>query len=121
MSALLVGVGGALGALLRFWVERWAVHRFHERVPWGTAIVNLVGAGVLAAVVGLEQRGLVTGQVVLLVGTGFCGSLTTFSGFIGQIENRLRHRSTRGLAVRYGIGVTAAGLALAYLAYTLCS
>jgi len=121
MTALLVAIGGAVGALSRYYTERWAVHRYRERVPWGTAIVNLAGAALLGAVAGLEQRGAVPHEVLVLVGTGYCGALTTFSGFMGQIENRLRHKASRALAIRYGLGVTAAGLALAWLTYTLCS
>lgn len=121
MTVLLVAIGGAAGALSRYYTERWAVHRFRERVPWGTAFVNLVGAAMLGAVAGLQQRGAVSHDVLLLVGTGYCGALTTFSGFIGQIENRLRHKASRALAIGYGVGVTAAGLALARLTYTLLS
>ena len=91
MTALLVVVGGAVGALSRFYTERWSVHHFGERMPWGTALANLAGAALLGAVAGLEQRGAVSHDVLVLVGTGYCGALTTFSGFIGQIENRLRH------------------------------
>jgi len=121
MSAALVVLGGAAGALSRYYTERWAVHRFHERMPWGTAIVNLAGAAILGTVAGLEHRGAVSHDVLLLVGTGYCGALTTFSGFMGQIENRLRHKATRRLAIVYGAGATAAGIALAAIAYRLTS
>lgn len=119
MTEFLVIVGGAAGALSRYYTERWAVRRFRERIPWGTALVNLVGAALLGAVAGLEHRGAVPHEVLVLVGTGYCGALTTFSGFIGQIENRWRHKASRALAVRYGAGVTAAGLVLAWIAFTI--
>lgn len=119
MNAMLVIIGGAAGALVRYQLERWSVHRFRERIPYGTAIANLAGAFVLALVVGAAGR--VPEWLVLLVGTGFCGALTTFSGFMGQVENRLRHRSTRGLALGYGLGVTVAGLALAWVGLRVVS
>lgn len=121
MTALLVVIGGAAGALSRYYTERWAVHRYRERVPWGTALVNLAGATLLGAVAGLEHRGAVPHEVLVLLGTGYCGALTTFSGFMGQIENRLRHKASRMIAIRYGLGVTVAGLALAWLSFTLAS
>lgn len=121
MTIVLVVLGGAAGALSRYYTERWAVRRFHERVPWGTAIANLVGAALLGAVAGLAQRGVVSHDVLVLIGTGYCGALTTFSGFMGQIENRLRHKASRVLAIRYGVTITVAGLALAWATFTLCS
>lgn len=121
MTMLLVIAGGAVGALARYYTERAAVRRFGERVPWGTALVNVVGAAVLGVVVGLEQRGVLSHDVLLLLGTGFCGALTTFSGFVGQIESRVRHRATRGVAIRYGVASLAAGLVAAWLAYSLAA
>ena len=121
MTVLYVIVGGALGALTRYLAERWAVRHHGERVPWGTALANLGGATLLGAVAGLEHRGAVSHDVLLLLGTGYCGALTTFSGFIGQIESRARHRSTRRIALAYGGASLLAGLALAWLAYTVTS
>lgn len=119
MTLLLVAVGGSVGALTRFSLERWSVHRFHERMPWGTLVANLLGALVLGTAAGLEERGVLPHAVLLLVGTGFCGALTTFSGFMGQVENRWRHRATRRLAVGYLVGSLAGGVFLAGVAYTL--
>lgn len=119
MTIVLVVLGGAAGALSRYYTERWAVRRFHERVPWGTAIANLVGAALLGAVAGLAQRGVVSHDVLVLIGTGYCGALTTFSGFMGQIESRLRHRATRATALAYGGGSLVAGLVAAWVAYSL--
>jgi CrcB protein len=80
---LCVALGAAVGAPLRFAVERLLVGSY----PWGTWIVNVVGSAVLGALVGhLATTG---GQdsapaLLALVGTGFCGSLTTFGGFAAQ-------------------------------------
>lgn len=117
MTMMLVILGGAAGAVARYYTERAAVRRFHERIPWGTALVNLVGAAVLGAVAGMVHRGVVSHDLFLLLGTGFCGSLTTFSGFMGQVETRFRHKATRLLALQYLIGSTAAGVVLSGLAY----
>jgi CrcB protein len=121
MTAALVVLGGAAGALTRFYAERWAVHRFRERMPWGTLLVNLVGALLLGIVAGLDQRGVVPPSLLVLLGAGYCGTLTTFSGFMGQVDNRLRHKATRALAIRYVSGVTFAGMALAGIAYRLAA
>ena len=112
-------VGGALGALIRFFTERWAAHRFHERIPYGTLIVNLAGSLLLGVAVGMHERGNLDDSMLLLIGTGFCGALTTFSGWIGQIYTRGRHGETRALAAVYlGVSVVA-GVALAALGYAV--
>ncbi len=113
MTAVFVLAGGAFGAVIRYYVERWSVHRFRERVPYGTALVNLIGALVLGLVVALNKRDALSHDELLLIGTGFCGALTTFSGFMGQIENRLRHKGNRSLAWQYGGAVIVGGLVLA--------
>ncbi|MFB6170898.1 MAG: fluoride efflux transporter CrcB [Haloarculaceae archaeon] len=75
--AQLVGAGGALGALLRHLVgELVDVDRF----PVGTLTVNVVGSFVLALVTFLGSGS----DVALFVGTGACGSFTTFSSFSFQ-------------------------------------
>lgn len=78
---LLVCAGALVGAPARYLADR-AVQRRHDGVfPWGTLAVNIVGSLVLGTLVGLAAGHHVPSQVVLLVGTGFCGTLTTFSTF----------------------------------------
>lgn len=84
LVALAIAAGAVLGAPLRFVVER----RLAASWPWGTWIVNVVGSAVLGALLGaLSVRGGATTAptLVALVGTGFCGSLTTFGGFTAQV------------------------------------
>ena len=121
MTIVLVAVGGAIGAVSRYYLERFAVRHWRERIPYGTATANLVGALVLGIVAGLQHRGAVSHDTLLFIGTGFCGALTTFSGFIGQIETRARHSATRRLAFDYAATVFAVGLALAGLGYYLAA
>lgn len=79
--ALAIVVGGALGALLRYgtqllWPARGA------RVPVAVLLVNIVGSSVGGVFLALAHANtLVTASLVLIVMTGFCGGLTTFSTF----------------------------------------
>lgn len=79
MSALLVFVGGCLGAVMRFGTDRFISGRHGTVFPLGTFTVNMVGSAVLGLTVGGAPASLQ--WVVLLVGTGFCGALTTYSTF----------------------------------------
>lgn len=78
MTALLVALGALVGAPARYLTDR-AVQRAHDtRMPWGTLTVNAVASLVLGVVFGDAHA---SASVVALVGTGFCGSLSTFSTF----------------------------------------
>ena len=72
MSALAVGLGGALGAFSRYTVGRAVEYRALD-----TALVNVVGSFVLGVALGLE----VGDTASLAVAVGFCGAFTTFSSF----------------------------------------
>lgn len=72
--AHLVGTGGAIGALCRHYLGAWVDV---EGFPLGTLTVNLVGSFVL----GLVTFANLDNAVLLFVGTGACGSFTTFSSF----------------------------------------
>ena len=76
MTGLLVALGAAVGAPSRFVVGRLLDGRW----PLGTLLVNLVGSLVLGALVGAA----VGGHAYALLGTGFCGGLTTYSAFAVQ-------------------------------------
>ena len=76
MSPLLVVVGAAVGAPVRFALGRLLDGRVH----WGTLTVNLAGSFVL----GLLTRAGVSTSAMALLGTGFCGGLTTYSSFSVQ-------------------------------------
>ena len=73
-DAWLVGLGGAVGALLRYATTNLVAH---ETLPAGTFTVNVVGSFVLGVVTFLN----VGHAALLFVGTGACGSYTTFSSF----------------------------------------
>lgn len=83
---LVIGLGGALGAMLRFAISAWAVQRFESFLPTaallGTLLANAVGAlliGVLFVVI--TEKGLIAESWRPLLIVGFLGALTTFSTF----------------------------------------
>ena len=106
MTVLLVALGAAVGAPLRY----LAGHFLDRRVHWGTLAVNLVGSAILGGLVG----GAVDGHWLALVGTGFCGGLTTYSAFTVQT---VRGGRRRGPA--YAVGTITGCLATATLGHLL--
>lgn len=81
MTVLLVLVGGAIGAPLRYLTDVFVQSRHDSVFPWGTFAVNVVGSLVLGATAGAVAAADGPAWVLTLVGTGFCGALTTFSTF----------------------------------------
>ena len=76
MSYLLVALGAAVGAPLRYAVA----HLLDGRLPWGTILVNVGGSFLL----GLFSGMALSGAEIALLGTGFCGGLSTYSAFAVQ-------------------------------------
>ncbi|MCX4686536.1 fluoride efflux transporter CrcB [Kitasatospora purpeofusca] len=113
MNWLLVVLGATVGAPLRYLTDR-AVQSRHDSVfPWGTFAVNVVGCLVLGLVTGAVAAGAASSQVQLLLGTGLCGALTTYSTFSYETL-----RLVEGGAGRYALanvlGSIVAGLAAVY-------
>ncbi len=79
MSWLLVALGAALGASLRYLLGHLGDRP--GRLPWGTVVANLVGSFVLGLVIGAGD------SVHALVGLGLCGALTTYSAFAVQAHH----------------------------------
>lgn len=81
MTVVLVLLGGALGAPLRYLTDRWVQAHHDSVLPWGTLVVNVAGSLVLGAVAAAVAAGTWPPWVLTFVGIGFCGALTTFSTF----------------------------------------
>lgn len=124
MTILLVAVGAALGAPLRYLTDR-AVQAGHDSLfPWGTWSVNVAGSFVL----GLLAAGLTTGgvseHVMELAGTGFCGALTTYSTFGYETvrlaeDGALIHAAANVAAsIVAGLGAVLCGVAVAQVLWS---
>ena len=110
-SLVAVAVGGAVGALVRTALED-RLPADPGTWPWTTFAVNLAGAFVLAFVATQVQVGLAPARRRLLVGTGFCGALTTFSTLELELL-RMLDADRVGLAVLYAVASVGLGLSLA--------
>ncbi|URM90567.1 fluoride efflux transporter CrcB [Streptomyces sp. MRC013] len=103
MTWLLVLVGGALGASLRYLADRAVRFRRDSVFPWGTLAVNVLGSLVLGVLAGAA----VAGPAYALLGTGLCGALTTYSTFSYETLRLTRAGSLRYAAANVAVTVAA--------------
>jgi fluoride exporter len=118
-----VALGGAVGAVLRYLVDKWAIARFGVRWPWGTLIVNVAGSLMLGLVLGTALAANLSQWWISFLTVGICGALTTFSGFALQIVELIgaplaRHVDNQGnttVGLLRGTAYTAVSLGLGLL------
>ena len=116
--AAMVAVGGAAGACLRASLYVVAARAFKTsswvEYPYGTFVANALGSLVLGLLTGLALSLHVPSVVRDLVGTGFCGSLTTFSTFssdsLSLFEKQRWHQLTVHIGTNLVLGFGAAAV-----------
>jgi CrcB protein len=109
VTVVLVVLGAVVGAPLRYLTDR-AIQSRHDSVfPWGTLTVNVAGSLLLGFLVGLPAGQ----EAAALVGTGFCGALTTYSTFSYETL-RLVQGGARFYAAVNIVASVVAGLGAAY-------
>jgi CrcB protein len=119
VTVLLVAIGAAIGAPLRYLTDRTLQRRHDSVFPWGTFAVNIVGSLLLGFLFGGARADFVSAQFTALLGTGFCGALTTYSTFGFETVRLLQERSHFYAAANavaslvVGLGAAYAGFAVA--------
>lgn len=119
LSYLFVAIGGAAGAMARYAlnVTLQSSHDF----PWGTLSANLIGCLVMGGIAQMvahstwfNDTGLIPDQYRLLFAVGFCGSFTTLSALVLEL-NTMLERNELFYAFTYLVGTMAGGFACFYL------
>ncbi|MDD3296938.1 MAG: fluoride efflux transporter CrcB [Candidatus Omnitrophica bacterium] len=95
VKVLAIALGGAFGALLRYFTSGFA-HRFAGSVfPWGTLSVNLLGSLLVGFFWGVFEHALASSNIKLFVFVGLLGAFTTFSTFTLETFNLLRENQVK--------------------------
>lgn len=113
MTVALVIVFGGIGALVRSEVSEFFFRTVRRGTPIGTLVVNVVGSFVLGCIAGGAS-----GTAATILGTGFCGALTTYSAYAHETVQLARgwiRRSGAGRrdAIAYVVASVASGTAAA--------
>lgn len=104
-----IGIGGFVGAVVRYWINTWLTTRWGAAFPYGTLFVNVSGSFVFCLTIAMMSRGFdVAPPLRLALTVGFLGSYTTFSTFSADALLLLENGHTlRGLA--YVVGSVVGG------------
>jgi CrcB protein len=121
MTAVLVGIFGVAGGLLRFSIDTWFAHRTGTRRhwPWATLLVNIIGSLIIGLSVGVSGRLGLGEEWHSAIATGLAGGLTTFSSWttatIRLVSEGRYSAATLNVAANLvaGLSAAAAGIALA--------
>lgn len=124
--AFVVFMGSGIGGVCRFLLSD-VVNRFFSKscqhsvilssFPWGTFFVNIIGCFIIGLIYGLVDKNIIMSQETkLLLTTGFCGGLTTFSTF--SHENLLLfHDSNHITLIIYAVLSLIVGFTFAWLGH----
>lgn len=115
--AAAIVLAGAAGALLRFAVARAFARRPGRGLPWAVLLVNVVGSAIGGVVLGFAVRGDLAADIQLILLTGLCGGLTTFSTLSVEtvqffVEGKARV-AVLSMATNLTLGIGAAAVAFA--------
>ena len=101
MNIIIVGLGGAVGAICRYLITLLPVHP-ENGFPIKTFMINVIGSFIIGLVAALAAKNAMNPKAVLFLKVGICGGFTTFSSFALETEGLLEKGST-GIAMLYVI------------------
>jgi fluoride exporter len=116
---LAVGLGGVIGANVRWRISEWSIERWGAEFPWGTLIANLAGSFLLGFYLALFVERF-RGRLItrLFIATGIFGSSTTFSTFVYEVVRLAEDGRVATAAVYIGVSLLL-GLILCVIGITL--
>ncbi|MEG2973044.1 MAG: fluoride efflux transporter CrcB [Clostridium sp.] len=87
LNILCVGIGGFIGAILRYLISIKATKVFSYSIPLGTLAVNVIGGILIGFILEINNKSTLNEGTKLFLTTGILGGLTTFSTFSFETIN----------------------------------
>ena len=114
---LLVGFGGFVGSIARFFVSKLNLHWHFLSIPMGTLTVNILGSLIIGFIVGISAKSeLITPGFRLFLMVGVCGGFTTFSSFTLENFTLMQNGQFATVLIYTGLSILFGFLAV-YLGY----
>jgi CrcB protein len=118
-NLLLVGSGGFLGSIARYYVSRLNLLVDVLSVPAGTLLVNVAGSFLIGFLAGVSDKSdILPGEWRLFLMTGLCGGFTTFSSFTNESMVLLHNGQMLSFLLYTGLSLFL-GLAAVFLGFSL--
>lgn len=109
-----IGVGGVLGAILRYYIKNIHIYHYKELIPLNTLLINISGSFILALVLTIAYEIWdFDSNIRLGIATGFLGAFTTFSTMCKETVTLIESGNYYS-ALSYITTSTVLGLAAAY-------
>jgi CrcB protein len=109
----MVGIGGFLGAIARYWLGGYIGQRMGTRFPYGTFVINCSGSFIIGLVITLlAERTHWNPNLRYLIPIGFVGAYTTFSTFEYETLRAFQDGQVVVAALNVGISVVAGFIAV---------
>ena len=114
---LLVGLGGFIGSIARFFISKLNLHWHLLSIPMGTLTVNILGSLIIGFIVGVSAKSeLITPGLRLFLMVGVCGGFTTFSSFTLENFTLMQNGQFATVLIYTGLSIFFGFLAV-YLGY----
>ncbi|ADD29224.1 MAG: fluoride efflux transporter CrcB [Meiothermus ruber] len=113
---LLVMLGGAIGAMLRYGLGAWVQGLLGPGFPWSTFLINITGSLLIGLVLRLSLEGALSPEWRLFLAVGVLGGYTTFSTFSWETLTLVQQGEWLK-AFLYVAGSVVLGFVLVWLAY----
>ena len=120
MQYIAIGVGGAIGAILRFVISGITYNVLGQNFPWGTLVVNMIGCFLIGLLAQLFEEIAISPNLRVLVLVGGLGAFTTFSTYALENVSLLRNGEW-GAALLDVVLSTVLGLVFVILGMALAS
>jgi CrcB protein len=118
-NIILVGLGGALGSVVRYLISVLVYSGKTQLFPWSTLLTNFMGCLLLGLLLGYFQKNDNQYQELkLLLAIGVCGGITTFSTFSAETLNLMQSGNLLAAGL-YAISSFVGGVLLLYLGVVL--
>jgi fluoride exporter len=116
-NILLIGSGGFIGSVARYFVSKLNLTISFFAIPVGTLLVNILGSFIIGLLTGMSEKSdLLTGEMRLFLMVGICGGFTTFSTFTNE-NLMLLHNGQIGSLFAYTTLSLILGFAAVFLGY----
>jgi CrcB protein len=120
-TILLIGSGGFIGSVARFFVSKINLSVALFSITVGALLVNVLGCLIIGFLTGIaEQRTILTAEWRLFLMVGFCGGFTTFSTFANENLMLMHNGLFPSILLYTGLSILLGFLAV-YLGFNLAN